>query len=71
VFQAYHYAVADLLESGALVEVLADWHWSGPPLGAVHLPNRHLSPKVQVFLDHARQLLAGKISPHREDWDDR
>lgn len=63
--------MADLLESGQVVPVLEDWNWSGPPLGAVQLPNRFPAPKVQVFLDFAIKALAGRISPYRADWDNR
>jgi DNA-binding transcriptional LysR family regulator len=69
--QSYHYAVAHLIEEGQLVPVLQDWQWSGPPLGAVHLPNRFLSPKVQVFLDFVKESLGAKVSPYRPDWDNR
>lgn len=69
--QSYHYAVAHLVEEGKLVPVLDDWTWSGPPLGAVHLPNRFLSPKVQVFLDFVKESLGAKVSPYRADWDNR
>jgi len=53
-----------MIESGRLVPVLDDWSWTGPPIGAMHPPNRFLSPKVQVFLDCARKPLAG-VSPYR------
>ena len=69
--QAFHYAVAAEFEAGTLVPVLDDWSWSGPPLGAVHLPNRFVSPKVQVFVDLVKQALEGKIAPYRADWDNR
>jgi DNA-binding transcriptional LysR family regulator len=69
--QSYHYAVAHLIDEGGLVPILDDWSWSGPPLGAVHLPNRFLSPKVQVFLDFVKESLGGKVSPYRADWDNR
>ena len=69
--QSYNYAVARHLEEGTLVAVLDDWSWSGPPLGAVHLPNRFLSPKVQVFLDFVKESLGAKVSPYRADWDNR
>jgi len=69
--QSYNYAVAHHLEEGRLVPVLDDWSWSGPPLGAVHLPNRFLSPKVQVFLDFVKESLGTKVSPYRADWDNR
>jgi DNA-binding transcriptional LysR family regulator len=51
--------------------VLDDWGWRGPPLGAMHLPNRFLSPKVQVFLDFVRESVGDKVSPYRSDWDIR
>lgn len=69
--QSYNYAVAHHFEEGKLVPVLDDWSWSGPPLGAVHLPNRFLSPKVQVFLDFVKESLGAKVSPYRADWDNR
>jgi LysR family transcriptional regulator for bpeEF and oprC len=69
--QAYNYACVHLIEGRQLVPVLDDWSWSGPPLGAVHLPNRFLSPKVQVFLDFVKESLGGKVSPYRADWDNR
>lgn len=69
--QSYHYAVAHLFEEGRLAPVLDDWTWSGPPIGAVHLPNRFLSPKVQVFLDFVKGALGDKVSPYRADWDNR
>ena len=71
IFQAYHYAVQDLLANGKVVTVLDEFEWTGPPIGAVHLPNRFLAPKVQVFLDFAKELLKDKISPYRADWDNR
>lgn len=69
--QSYNYAVVHLIEEGKLVPVLDDWSWSGPPLGAVHLPNRFLSPKVQVFLDFVKESLGAKVAPYRADWDNR
>ncbi len=68
IFQGYQYTVADLVASGELVPVLEDWMWTGPPLAATYLPNLFVPPKVQVFLEFARALLADKIAPYREDW---
>lgn len=68
IFQAAHYSVGDLIDSGRLVRILQDWEWSGPPLGAVHPPNRYLLPKVGVFLEFLQQQLQGKVEPYREDW---
>ena len=69
--QSYNYAVAHHIAEGRLVPVLDEWSWTGPPLGAVHLPNRFLSPKVQVFLEFVKQALGDKVSPYRADWDNR
>jgi DNA-binding transcriptional LysR family regulator len=69
--QSYNYAVAHHVEEGKLVPILHEWAWTGPPIGAVHLPNRFLSPKVQVFLDFVKESLGGKVSPYRADWDNR
>jgi DNA-binding transcriptional LysR family regulator len=68
IMQGAYYCVSDLLASGELVRVLEDWDWSGPPLGAVHPPNRFLLPKVGVFLRFVEELLRDRISPYREDW---
>ena len=71
IVQGYHYAVADLIASGALVPVLEKFDWSGPPLGATYVPNRFVPPKVQVSFDFARTVLADKISPYRDGWVNR
>jgi LysR family transcriptional regulator for bpeEF and oprC len=68
VFQGAEYGVSDLVESGQLVRIMQDWEWSGPPLGAVHPPNRFLQPRVGVFLEFVQQLLKDKVSPYRADW---
>lgn len=69
--QSYNYAVAHHIEEGRLVPILDDWAWSGPPLGGVHLPNRFLAPRVQVFLDFVKEALGRNVSPYRADWDNR
>jgi DNA-binding transcriptional LysR family regulator len=68
IFQHPRYAVEDLVASGKLVRILQDWEWSGPPIGAVHPPNRYLLPKVGVFLDFLQQQLGDRITPYRADW---
>lgn len=68
IFQGTEYAIDALVKEGKLVRILQDWDWSGPPVGAVHPPNRFLQPKVGVFLDFVQQLLMPKLSPFRPDW---
>lgn len=66
--QVAEYGVAELISGGRLVRVLQDWEWSGPPLAAVHLPNRFLQPRVAVFLEFVQKLVAPHVTPYREDW---
>jgi LysR family transcriptional regulator for bpeEF and oprC len=68
IMQGAYYTLHDLIVSGRLVRILEDWEWSGPPLGAVHPPNRFLQPKVGVFLEFVREQLKGLLSPYRDDW---
>lgn len=68
IFQGAQYNTQDLVAAGKLVRILQDWEWSGPPLGAVHPPNRFLQPRVGVFLDFVQKLIAPHISPYRTDW---
>src|ERR1700724_323497 len=39
------------LRSGQLVQVLTDYAAMGPPISALFPSNRHLAPKVRVFID--------------------
>lgn len=47
------------LEAGTLVEVLPHLKPSPMPISAVYLANRHLSPKVRVFVDWVAELFQG------------
>jgi DNA-binding transcriptional LysR family regulator len=47
-----------MLDSGELVELLADWGRPGVPIHVVYPPNRHLSAKVRAFVDWAAELFA-------------
>lgn len=54
--QPARYMVAPHLQSGALREILTDWTPPPMPISAVYLHNRHLSPKVRVFVDWISEL---------------
>lgn len=54
--QPGRYMVARHLASGALQEVLSDSTPSPMPISVVYLHNRHLSPKVRVFVDWVAEL---------------
>jgi LysR family transcriptional regulator, regulator for bpeEF and oprC len=44
------------LRSGELIEVLPQWKPLPMPISVVYPHNRHLSPKVRVFVDWAAEL---------------
>lgn len=51
IIQPGRYMVEPHLKSGALREVLSQWTPPPMPISVVYLHNRHLSPKVRVFVD--------------------
>lgn len=55
-FQAPRFMVREHLKSGALVELLPQWRPQPLPLAAVYPQNRHLAPKVRVFVDWVVEL---------------
>lgn len=56
IIQLPRYMVSPHLESGALREVLTQWAPAAMPISVAYLHNRHLSPKVRVFVDWVAEL---------------
>ena len=56
--QVARFVAQPYLNSGELVEVLADWTRDPLPVYVVYPPNRHLSAKVRAFVDWAAELFA-------------
>ena len=54
--QAFRYMLVEQLQTGALVEVLPQWKPPSLPISAVYPHNRHLAPKVRVFVDWVAML---------------
>lgn len=54
--QPGRYMVEPHLQSGALRKVLTDWTPPSMPISVIYLHNRHLSPKVRVFVDWVSEL---------------
>ncbi|WP_345796833.1 LysR substrate-binding domain-containing protein [Castellaniella sp. MT123] len=54
--QLPRYMVTPYLQTGALREVLAPWAPAPMPISVAYLYNRHLSPKVRVFVDWVSEL---------------
>lgn len=51
IVQAARFMALPHLRSGALVEILAEYRPALMPISALYPQNRHLSPKVRVFVD--------------------
>ncbi|WP_295849834.1 LysR family transcriptional regulator [uncultured Xylophilus sp.] len=58
VTQSTTFIAAPHLASGALVQILPDWHRPPLPVHVVYPPNRHLSAKVRAFVEWAAELFA-------------
>jgi len=56
--QAPRYRFAEELAAGTLVEVLAEHPPTPTPLSALYPHNRHLAPRLRVFLDHIAAVFA-------------
>jgi len=54
--QPARFMVLPHLRMGTLVEVLPEWRPRAMPVSAVYPHNRHLSPKVRVFVDWVAEL---------------
>lgn len=66
--QLPRYMVAPHLKSGALREVLTQWAPAAMPISVAYLHNRHLSPKVRVFVDWVAELF--QRCPRMSDCED-
>jgi LysR family transcriptional regulator for bpeEF and oprC len=51
IIQSPRFMLLPHLRSGALVEVLPQWKPTPMPIAAVYPHNRHLAPKVRVFVE--------------------
>jgi DNA-binding transcriptional LysR family regulator len=58
VSQVALFAAKPHLDSGELVQVLADWTRPPIPLHVVYPPNRHLSAKVRAFVEWSAEVFA-------------
>lgn len=61
----FDFLVAPHIARGELVEVLADYAPPAWPIHALYPRNRHLVPKVGVFLDFLSEVFAGGLSEKR------
>jgi len=51
IIQCPHYRMAELIEQGVMREILPDTPPPSMPVSVVYPQNRHLSPRVRVFVD--------------------
>ena len=55
--QLHTYMAEPYLRSGQLVQVLSEFAAEGPPISVLFPSNRHLAPKVRVFIDFVAEIL--------------
>jgi LysR family transcriptional regulator for bpeEF and oprC len=58
--QLHTYMAEPYLKSGQLVQVLPEYAAPGPPISVLFPSNRHLSPKVRIFIDFVSGILSTK-----------
>lgn len=58
VAQTYAFMAQPHVESGALVELLADWEPPPMPVSVAYPPSRHLSAKLRAFVDWTVEVFA-------------
>jgi LysR family transcriptional regulator, regulator for bpeEF and oprC len=51
------------LKSGQLVQMLTEYAADGPPISVLFPSNRHLTPKVRVFIDFIASILTDQDEP--------
>jgi LysR family transcriptional regulator for bpeEF and oprC len=56
--QLHTYMAEPYLKSGQLVQVLSEYAAPGPPISVLFPSNRHLSPKVRIFIDFVAGILS-------------
>ena len=59
--QVQRYRVAQQLAAGTLVELLPEFRPPPLPLTVLYPQNRHLSPRVRVFVDWLGELFTGAV----------
>jgi LysR family transcriptional regulator for bpeEF and oprC len=67
IVQAQDLMVGNHIESGALVEILAEYEAPGPTIHAVSSPARKLLPKIRAFLDLVADAITAEARESRLD----
>ena len=60
VMQGLYTCIQQDLDTGTLVQILADWHIDPLPIYVMYPQNRHLSAKVRVFVDWIAELFVAR-----------
>jgi LysR family transcriptional regulator for bpeEF and oprC len=63
--QLHTYMAEPYLKSGQLVQVLSEYAADGPPISVLFPSNRHLAPKVRVFIDFVASILGSADATRR------
>ena len=67
--QTFSYAAAPALASGALVEVLRAWRPALYPFHVVYPHNRHVTHRLQVFIDWLAEMMPGLLAAGFQELD--
>ncbi len=63
IVQTFHYAAAEALARGQLVEVLQDWPPPRFPFHVLYPHNRHVSQRLRVFIDWLAEVMPPRLDP--------
>ncbi|MFS2155750.1 LysR family transcriptional regulator [Pseudomonas sp. Pseusp122] len=61
--QVPRFHIEEELRAGLLIEVLSDWTSPGLSLSAIYPHQRHLSPRVRVFIDWLSEVYKDRFGP--------
>lgn len=62
IIQTFRYAAAKDLNSGVLVEILADWRPARYPFHVVYPQNRHLTQRLRLFIEWLREVFPSRLN---------
>ena len=58
IIQCPHYRIAELINQGVMQEILIDTPPPPMPVSVLYPQNRHMSPRVRVFVDWLAEIFA-------------
>ncbi|MGB3742098.1 MAG: LysR family transcriptional regulator [Castellaniella sp.] len=56
------FTVSESVRDGRLIPILREYVAMGPPVSAIYLPGRNLSPKVRAFVNFLLEIMRGEVA---------